>query len=675
MNRLEVIEQVITCTRCELSAQCSGPVPLRGDPSPIAIVGEAPGETEDQTGKPFVGPAGHLLDEILDECGITGPFGVLNSVSCLGRYTKVFLGDGTTEGIGKLVVDRYDGEVVCVDSGGHLVTRRVVGWHRNLIAGRRMYRVTHEYSRGTSHGPVGFDATGDHEVLTERGWTRVGDLKDGDRIHTGMIGLSASAEQVVLSGLLGDATVDSGAPARMEFCSGRDEVRYIAAKHAMFQGLNALTSRGRGWPRVFDMGRDRGPGDGPRFCITHPTVRLYSRCSSAMLVTLLDDFGLALWYMDDGHFRQRRGRQPDAQISIARMSPVEAEDVAEAIRAKGIPVWMKISSMGPRLMFGVEGTKVLLSRIGRFIHADHERKAPGMERCSWPTTPAPPLWARVHVVPIRAESTVYCLSVEEHQNFVTVGGVVHNCWPHGTPTWDHIQACRPNVDAQLDYLDPTWVLLLGRVALAGFRPDIPLRRGRGRPFLDRKRICFATYHPAAALRNGSYRDCMRGDLEVFAELLDVGLDNWMRFIPDSCAACPNPAEWFEHSGIGWCPIHIPASLRPAYDANQTRNAAEIDAARQRDTALAAVAVNADPQWMAVAFDTLVQWLRTHQTFFCDEIWDAGLDEPRESRALGAVIQRAAREGLMCKSGEFRKSVRSNLSEKPTWTSLIYGRAP
>ena len=36
----------------------------------VAIVGEAPGEQEDRAGKPFVGRAGKLLNELLEEAGI-----------------------------------------------------------------------------------------------------------------------------------------------------------------------------------------------------------------------------------------------------------------------------------------------------------------------------------------------------------------------------------------------------------------------------------------------------------------------------------------------------------------------------------------------------------------------------------------------------------------------------
>jgi uracil-DNA glycosylase len=36
----------------------------------VMFVGEQPGDQEDQVGKPFVGPAGKLLDQALDEAGI-----------------------------------------------------------------------------------------------------------------------------------------------------------------------------------------------------------------------------------------------------------------------------------------------------------------------------------------------------------------------------------------------------------------------------------------------------------------------------------------------------------------------------------------------------------------------------------------------------------------------------
>jgi hypothetical protein len=79
-------------------------------------------------------------------------------------------------------------------------------------------------------------------------------------------------------------------------------------------------------------------------------------------------------------------------------------------------------------------------------------------------------------------------------------------------------------------------------------------------------------------------------------------------------------------------------------------------------------------WKAEAFSALRAYLATHETFFCDDLWTTGLSRPAESRALGPVIARAARERLMERTGEFRKSVASHLSEKPLWRSLVYAGA-
>jgi uracil-DNA glycosylase family 4 len=59
-----------------------GDVPVGGRPS-FALVGEAPGATEDETGRPFVGRSGALLDQLLGEAGLSrSEAAVLNIVKC-----------------------------------------------------------------------------------------------------------------------------------------------------------------------------------------------------------------------------------------------------------------------------------------------------------------------------------------------------------------------------------------------------------------------------------------------------------------------------------------------------------------------------------------------------------------------------------------------------------------
>ncbi len=59
------------CRRCELHACATQAVPGEGpQTAEIMIVGEQPGDSEDLAGRPFVGPAGKLLDSALAEAGI-----------------------------------------------------------------------------------------------------------------------------------------------------------------------------------------------------------------------------------------------------------------------------------------------------------------------------------------------------------------------------------------------------------------------------------------------------------------------------------------------------------------------------------------------------------------------------------------------------------------------------
>lgn len=63
----ELRSEVLPCTRCKLHTGRRMTVFGEGSPSArVLFVGEAPGAKEDQSGRPFVGPAGQLLDRILE---------------------------------------------------------------------------------------------------------------------------------------------------------------------------------------------------------------------------------------------------------------------------------------------------------------------------------------------------------------------------------------------------------------------------------------------------------------------------------------------------------------------------------------------------------------------------------------------------------------------------------
>ena len=68
---LELAREAAECTKCRLSSGRTQVVFGVGHPdADLMFIGEAPGAEEDRQGKPFVGRAGKLLDELLAEIGM-----------------------------------------------------------------------------------------------------------------------------------------------------------------------------------------------------------------------------------------------------------------------------------------------------------------------------------------------------------------------------------------------------------------------------------------------------------------------------------------------------------------------------------------------------------------------------------------------------------------------------
>ncbi|MFP4604726.1 MAG: uracil-DNA glycosylase family protein [Bacteroidales bacterium] len=83
LNKIK--SEVASCTKCELHKTRLNTVFGEKDyNAQIIIIGEGPGANEDKTGRPFVGRAGKLLDEVLFKYGLSREKGVFitNIVKC-----------------------------------------------------------------------------------------------------------------------------------------------------------------------------------------------------------------------------------------------------------------------------------------------------------------------------------------------------------------------------------------------------------------------------------------------------------------------------------------------------------------------------------------------------------------------------------------------------------------
>ena len=80
----EVARVVSTCTDCQLHAGRTNAVPGEGpDAAELLFIGEGPGFHEDRQGRPFVGPAGNFLEDLLQSIGMTrDQVYIANMVKC-----------------------------------------------------------------------------------------------------------------------------------------------------------------------------------------------------------------------------------------------------------------------------------------------------------------------------------------------------------------------------------------------------------------------------------------------------------------------------------------------------------------------------------------------------------------------------------------------------------------
>ena len=84
MTYQELVRKIKSCTDCALSKTRTNAVPGQGRlNADIMFIGEGPGYYEDQSGNPFVGQAGKVLDQLLASIGLNrSDIYITNMVKC-----------------------------------------------------------------------------------------------------------------------------------------------------------------------------------------------------------------------------------------------------------------------------------------------------------------------------------------------------------------------------------------------------------------------------------------------------------------------------------------------------------------------------------------------------------------------------------------------------------------
>lgn len=73
--------------------------------------------------------------------------------------------------------------------------------------------------------------------------------------------------------------------------------------------------------------------------------------------------------------------------------------------------------------------------------------------------------------------------------------------------------------------------------------------------------------------------------------------------------------------------------------------------------------NADPEWLALAERAVLAVSKEKGEFTVDDIWEL-IPACREPRALGAIIRRMSKQGIIVATGRYKESSRSACHHRP-----------
>jgi uracil-DNA glycosylase len=553
-------EETASCTRCALAQGRTQVVFGSGSPdADLMFVGEAPGFHEDQQGVPFVGQAGKLLDKLLAGIELTrADVFVANVLKCLKHTAQVQLGDGSWERIGRLVESRYDGTVMSVDDDGRLVPRRVIGWHRTPLGERRLFRLMYRSAKNTGVNRVCVQLTGDHPVLTKRGYIPVEELTEDDVVATGQ-GFSDLAFDVVVGTMLGDGHLNArsahlffGHSARQEEYA-RFKLELLAELRPVIQKLAVAAVAGG--ERAYPVVHVRTPAHRALGVLRREFYDEEKRVPE-WLRTELNERMLAIWFMDDGYTRIRPGgREPLSEIATVGFSDTDVQILLQGLNRLGLPA----KSFRGRIYFDVPTTRKLSQLIAPFVPVSMRYKLHpdvAIDVLFDPTALAagPPkvLFDEFDLEEIDDRpgpgTSFFCIDVEGTHNFVTAGGVVHNCRPPGNrdPLPEEIAACEPHLFRQIELIEPKLVATLGNFAtklLSGKPAGITKVHGFEQEVTLGTRTVqlYPLYHPAAALYTPSMLKVLEEDFARIPALLERAPDEPAAMDePTAADAVPDP---------------------------------------------------------------------------------------------------------------------------------------
>lgn len=350
---------------------------------------------------------------------------------CLRGDQTVFLANGKKERISKLVRNKYKGQVLCINNKGEIVTRSVKNWFSNSRNNRKFIKISYKYALGNNcNTKRSVTVTEDHKFLTINGYIAAKDLTKDDLIATGTPAMSARQLGALAGILLGDSHLR-----KKDLCLAHLEKQeeYLKYKTKLFSNFK----------HTFGTSKTNNGLLSTVLFLAAPFWDFLNSYIKNDFISFaynnLNEIGLAFWYLDDGCLCKGKRGKGVACISVSRFSISEVKKLQKLLFKK-FGLETNLYDYSPKtIRFNAENTEKLCQIIYKYTPTCMQyklRKNYQNKKYKILFTDNNVLWSEPIIMTAtprivngieNKDNTVYCIEVEEFNNFITEGGTVHNC--------------------------------------------------------------------------------------------------------------------------------------------------------------------------------------------------------------------------------------------------------
>ena len=357
---------------------------------------------------------------------------------CCNYETHVTLEDGTTEKIGKVVNQKIQKKIQCLNTTtGEIVFRPIKNYFKNGKADKFLqFKVQKAGENGFSQ----FGVTENHMIFTPDGEKPAGKIKIGDYVlGRGDFVFSPIQYQLAVGSLLGDGSLKrgkNGIKTSLRFSHGEKQIEYCKWKAQMFGNIKQCVRKNAANGLNCDLRPSMDLSD-LYDLIYRKNVRKRGKFITKEFIDKLDLVSLAIWYLDDGSYTNPRNGKNGGYGKSVIYCPLLSEDELNLIGNKIEELGIMRPSLlqGKCISWSGKSCKSFQEKIHKYVHPSMDYKLNSKFKGNFELEPQfvepilksiPVKVIDIYQKPTTAIMEKFDLEVEDFHNYLVDGVCIHN---------------------------------------------------------------------------------------------------------------------------------------------------------------------------------------------------------------------------------------------------------